>query len=249
MSELTIITTVFNAEDTIRACLESVRRQECSSIEHVIIDASSTDATLYILKEYKKASPYRVTIISEPDEGIYHGMNKGLRLASGDIVGILNADDLYPSDDVLSSVVHVFEEKGVDACYGDLVYFARRNPDENSSARKNGDGGGGNRVVRYWKSGSFDPDKFLWGWMPPHPTFFVRRSVYEKYGYFNPDLGSAADYEIMLRFLFKHRLKAVYIPQVLVHMRTGGASNATLLNRLKANRMDRKAWRVNGLRP
>jgi glycosyltransferase involved in cell wall biosynthesis len=173
-------------------------------------------------------------VVSEPDMGIYHAMNKGLRLATGDVVGILNADDYYPSDDVLAKVIEAFSNPDVDACYGDLVYVDSKDA---------------SKVVRFWRSGDYNSRKFHWGWMPPHPTFFVRRSVYQKYGLFNLELGSAADYEIMLRFLLKHRLKAVYIPQVLVHMRTGGVSNATVANRLKANKMDRKAWSVNGLRP
>jgi glycosyltransferase len=107
----------------------------------------------------------------------------------------------------------------------------------------------GSFIVRYWCSGTFQPQKFYWGWMPPHPTFYLRRSVYEKYGLFNLELGSAADYEIMLRFLLKHRIRVAYIPEVMVHMRTGGTSNASVGNRLRANRMDRKAWEVNGLRP
>ena len=132
------------------------------------------------------------------------------------------------------TVVKAFSDPEVQACYGDLVYVKR---DDIS------------KTVRYWKSGEFKPEKFYHGWMPPHPTFFVRRSVYEQCGLFNLELGSAADYEMMLRLLFKQRIKAVYIPEVLVHMRSGGVSNASVGNRLQANRMDRKAWTVNGLRP
>ncbi len=160
-------------------------------------------------------------------------MNKGIGLASGEVVGILNADDYYPSDDVLARVSAAFSDPEVGACYGDLVYV---------------DGADVGRVVRFWRSGEFDPRKFYWGWMPPHPTFFVRRSVYEQHSLFNLELGSAADYEIMLRFLLRQEVRAAYIPEVLVHMRTGGASNASAANRLRANRMDRRAWEVNGLR-
>lgn len=150
------------------------------------------------------------------------------------MIGILNSDDYYASHDVLTMVSNTFENDSIDACYGDLVYI------DSKDTRK---------ITRNWKSGSFHPRKFYWGWMPPHPTFFVRRSIYEKYGVFNLFLGSAADYELMLRFLGKHRISTVYIPKVLVKMRSGGTSNVSLKNRLKANRMDRKAWEVNGLKP
>lgn len=155
-------------------------------------------------------------------------------MASGDIIGILNADDFYARHDVLQTVMEVFRDETIDACFGDICYVEYHNTD---------------KAVRYWQSGDFHYRKFYWGWMPPHPTFFVRKSIYEKYGLFNLDLGSAADYELMLRFLVRHRIRAKYIPKVLVKMRTGGVSNSNLINRLRANRMDRKAWTVNGLSP
>ena len=200
-----------------------------------------------------------VTVVrSEPDNGIYDAMNKGIALATGDVIGILNADDFYADSRVLARVAAVFEDPAVMGCYGDLVYV--------NDARNNGQWivDNGQRKTdncqlsivncqlplhRYWKAGSFDHTRFAWGWMPPHPTFFVRRSVYERYGTFRLDMGSAADYELMLRFLLKERIRAAYIPSVLVAMRTGGASNASLKSRLRANRMDRRAWKVNGLTP
>lgn len=230
MVELSIVTTAFNAARTIQDCIESVNSQG-QSIEHIIIDGGSTDGTLEIIEEYKLCL---AKIVSEPDEGIYDGMNKGLRLATGDIIGLLNADDLYAGPDVLEKVVKAFSECDVDSCYGNLVYVDPRN---------------NNRVVRYWKPGEYHYRRFYWGWMPAHPTFFVHRTIYEKYGLFNLDLGSAADYELMLRFLVKHRISSTYIPEILVKMRTGGISNASLKNRLLANRKDRLAWKVNGLKP
>jgi len=191
----------------------------------------STDGTLEILR---KREGHGLRVVSEPDAGIYDAMNKGVALATGEVVGILNADDVYAGPQVLARVAEVFRDPSVEACYGDLVYVDPEDTD---------------RVLRYWRSGTGSPEKFRWGWMPPHPTFFVRRSVYERYGLFSLDLGSAADYELMLRFLVGHRIAAVYIPEVLVRMRTGGMSNASVKNRLKANRMDRRAWRVNALRP
>ena len=230
MVELSIITATFNASKTIECCLESVEAQSCN-VEHIIVDGVSTDSTAQIVKQY---AGHPIQFVSQPDHGIYDAMNKGIAMATGDVVGILNADDFYASDDVLAKVSAVFSDPKVDACYGDLKYVDARNVD---------------RTVRYWKSGAYEQRKFYSGWMPPHPTFFVRRSIYEKYGMFNLDLGTAADYELMLRLLLKHGINTVYIPDVLVHMRTGGKSNVSFSNRLKANRMDRRAWSINGLKP
>lgn len=230
MNSISIITATYNAAKTIRDCLACLKEQT-TAVEHILIDGVSDDSTLSIVNEYTSRLTH---IISEPDQGIYDAMNKGLKIASGDIVGILNADDFYPTSDTLAKVARVFVDPKVDACYGDLLYV---------------DGANRDKTVRNWRSGSFNPGKFYWGWMPPHPTFFVRRSVYEKYGLFNTDLGSAADYEIMLRFLVKYGIQAAYIPEVLVKMRTGGISNISVKNRLAANIMDRKAWEINGLRP
>jgi len=227
---VSIITATFNAETTLSDCIESVSEQSVD-VEHIIIDGASTDGTLKLVEHYRDSL---AKVVSEPDKGIYDAMNKGLKLATGDVIGILNADDFYSSGDVLEKISAIFSDADVDACYGDLVYVDSKDT---------------NKVTRYWHSSKFNSRKFYWGWMPPHPTFFVRRSVYEKQGLFNLNLGSAADYEIMLRFLLKQRLKVVYIPEVLVRMRTGGESNVSLSNRLKANRNDKKAWVVNGLRP
>ncbi len=230
MTNLSIITATFNVANTIKNCLESVRNQSVD-VEHILVDGGSTDKTLEIVAAYKEHLSH---VVSEPDNGIYDAMNKGLNLVSGDVVGILNADDYYVSNKTLEHVTNVFANPTVDSCYGDLIYFDQRNPD---------------RIIRYWRSGSYSPNKFYWGWMPPHPTFFVRRSVYEKYGTFNLSLGTAADYEIMLRFILKHQINTKYLPEVLVRMSAGGVSNASLANRYKANRMDRKAWSINGLKP
>ena len=199
-------------------------------MEHILVDGGSTDGTLTIAEEY----PHLAKIISEPDKGIYDAMNKGVKIANGEIVGILNADDFYPATDTLEKVTKAFSDPAVGACYGDLLYV---------------DGDDTEKVIRNWQSGTFSPRKFYWGWMPPHPTFFVRRRIYEKYGFFNLDLGSAADYELMLRFLMRHRIMTMYIPEVLVKMRVGGMSNISLKNRINANQMDRLAWKVNGLKP
>ena len=230
MLKPTLITVVFNAVETIKDCLESVCRQSLP-VEHIIIDGGSTDGTLKVIEGYRSEL---AKVISERDEGIYDGMNKGLRLATGDIIGLLNADDLYAGSDVLANVIELFQKKDVDSCYGDLIYV---DPVDT------------NRVTRYWRSGSYNYRRFYWAWMPPHPTFFVRRTVYDKFGLFDLRLGSAADYELMLRFLVKHRITTAYNPEIMVKMRTGGKSNISVGNRLNANRNDRLAWKVNGLRP
>lgn len=234
-SFISIITATYNADATITDCLKSIKFQTVP-VEHIIIDGASTDNTLELVREI---SPH-ARILSEPDNGIYDAMNKGIGLATGEIVGILNADDFYTSPDVLAHVAAVFSDPSVAACYGDLQYVQGCAVEKSTESFK---------IIRHWQSDPFCRSKFLWGWMPPHPTFFVRKEIYEQYGLFRLDLGSAADYELMLRFLFKHRIRAVYIPQVLVKMRVGGVSNASLANRIKANRMDRLAWEVNGLKP
>lgn len=223
---ISIVTAVRNGAATIAECAESVRSQTVR-VEHVVVDGASTDRTVEIVRQ---VSP-EARVLSEPDSGIYDAMNKGIAMATGDVVGILNSDDRYPDERTLEPVERLFENPEIEACYGDLVYVE------------------GTRLVRYWKSGEYDASSFRWGWMPPHPTFFARRSLYERFGGFNLALGTAADYELMLRFLVKHGVKAVYIPRILISMRVGGASNVSLRGRIRANRMDRKAWAVNGLPP
>jgi glycosyltransferase len=229
MKTISIITTTLNASDTVGQCINSIKQQSVAA-EHIVIDAGSTDNTAAMLERQAAG----LNILTVPGLGIYEALNRGLALCRGEIIGILNADDYYPSPDILSRVLREFDNPAVDACYGDLVYVRREDT---------------GKIARSWRAGAYDPRNFYHGWMPPHPTFFVRRTVYERYGGFNTDLGTAADYELMLRFLLKHQVHAVYIPEVLVHMRSGGVSNRSLLNRIRANRMDRQAWRVNELQP
>lgn len=230
MTKISIVTVSYNAEETLADCIGSVASQSID-VEHILIDGGSRDGTIRLAETH---FTNLALTVSEPDLGVYDAMNKGIRCATGDIIGILNADDVYHSDQVLSKVIDAFTRGNIGACYGDLVYVDRNDLD---------------KVTRYWKSGTFAPKKFYWGWMPPHPTFFVRREVYEKYGLFRLDMGSAADYELMLRLLLKHCVDVSYVPDILVRMRTGGVSNISLINRLKANRMDRMAWTVNDIHP
>ncbi len=230
MTTLSLITATFNAEKTLAHNIRCVAQQSIA-VEHVIVDGGSKDDTMKVVEAHRE---HLAQVVSEPDDGLYDAMNKGIRMVTGDVVGILNADDFYPSDHVLERVRAQFDDPDVGACYGDLWYVDEHDTD---------------KVTRRWQAGAFERNKFYWGWMPPHPTFFVRRELYDQFGDFNLTLGSAADYELMLRFLLRHGVKARYVPEVLVHMRAGGVSNASVSNRLAANRMDRQAWRVNGLRP
>jgi glycosyltransferase involved in cell wall biosynthesis len=228
--KISIVTATFNSALTIKDTLECIQLQDYPFVEHIIIDGNSIDDTLKIVSEFSHIAK----VISEKDKGIYDAMNKGIGAATGDIIGILNSDDIYISNVILSKIANVFEDKSIDVIYADLQYVKHNNF---------------NRVIRTWKTGEFNKKSFYYGWMPPHPTFFVRKRVYEKVGLFNTSLRSAADYEMMLRILLKYQIPSKYIPQVIVKMRSGGMSNSSLRNRIKANKEDRLAWKLNGLEP
>ena len=234
---ISIITVVRNAGDVIGDALASVAAQTVP-LEHIIVDGLSTDNTASIVRDYEKRENGRkdriVKVIVEKDQGIYDAMNKGISQARGRIIGTLNADDYYPAADILAATVHVMETRSADILYGDLEYVKAQDTSQ---------------VVRRWHSGKFSRQRFYWGWMPPHPTFFARQACYRENGSFNVALGTAADYELMLRFMLKKPNRITYLPRVMVKMRTGGISNASFKNRVSANRMDRAAWKMNGLRP
>ena len=230
---LSIITVVRNGARTIRTCLESVQRQTLSP-EHIVVDGKSTDGTLDILSAAQKRDP-RLVFVSEADTGIYDAMRKGIGRAQGDVIGCLNADDFYASPTVLEQVAQIFSDPTIDSCYGDLLYVRSQSADGAGPRLSEANGElrlPSEKVVRRWRAGVMSPGAFHWGWMPPHPTFFVRRSVYERHGHFRLDLGTSADYELMLRFLVKHRITTQYFPEVLVKMLVGGVSNASFRNRL-----------------
>jgi glycosyltransferase len=225
--KITIITVCFNSAATIRNTIESVLSQTYPDIEHIIVDGASKDNTMAIVNEYKD----RISkIISEPDKGIYDAMNKGLALASGDIIGILNSDDIYADTDVLAVTAENFINSGADCVFGDLVYVDAADTD---------------RVVRYWKSAPYKKGAFRRGWHPPHPAFFVKREIYQKYGVFDTSLRIASDFEIMLRFLVKYKIKSKYFPKIVVKMRTGGESNRNFRNIIIANWECQKAFQKN----
>lgn len=229
--KISVITVSFNSAKTIEDTLSCVQEQSFTNIEHIVVDGASKDGTQEILKKYENG--LAATII-EPDYGIYDAMNKGIRAATGDVIGFLNADDSYVSKKVLENVAEAFSKNDVDSVYGDLCYVSEEDTNE---------------VLRFWRAGKCTEKGFLNGWMPPHPTFFVKRSVLEKYGVFDPTFRFAGDYELILRLLYKHNISTHYIPYCMVKMRIGGAGNRWLENRLIANLEDRLAWKKNNLKP
>ncbi len=227
--KITIITVCFNSEKTINKTLNSVASQVYDNIEHIIIDGKSTDQTINIVKEYLHIKK----IISESDNGIYHAMNKGLEIATGDIIGFLNSDDFYANNHVLRKIVSVFVgNRDIDACYSDLDYIDQVD---------------NKKIIRHWKSCKFTEGLFAKGWCPPHPTFFARRSVYERFGGFNIDYKLASDNDIMMRFLEVHKINVKYVPEVWVKMRLGGTTNKNFRNIILQNLEILKALSQNGL--
>ena len=227
--DISIITVSYNAARTIEESILSVVAQEHVSIEHIIIDGGSTDGTRVAIEKHRNSLAH---VVVEPDNGVYDAMNKGIRLASGDIIGILNADDVYYNNTCLQKVIDAFTEFDTDAVFGDLVYVKPNNP---------------NKIVRYYRSDMFSVEKFARGCMPAHPTFFVRRECYDKYGLFSTDYRIAADFELLVRFLFKNKISYHYIPDILVKMRTGGISTRNLKSNLILNKEIVRACRANGL--
>ena len=206
--KISIITVVWNNKNSIKNAIDSVLNQTYKNIEYIIIDGVSTDGTIEIVRSYgDKVSKF----LSEPDSGLYDAMNKGIFLATGDVVGILNSDDFYIDDQVIQRVVKEFEVKDVDSVYADLEFVKPVNLD---------------KTVRYYDSSKFNPSKFAYGWMPAHPTFFVKKDIYKKYGVFRADLKIAADFDILARFLFTHKISYSYMQEVLVKMRLGGVSTS-----------------------
>lgn len=227
--KISIITAVFNARETIERALDAVAAQDYPYIEHVVVDGGSTDGTAETLD--RRRSDIDV-LVSEKDEGIYDALNKGIGLATGDVIGFLHADDSFANERVVSRIAATFEDGKFDAAYGDLVYVSKANA---------------GKVVRYWRAGDFSRSRLAWGWMPPHPTFYVRREIYERLGRFRTCYRIAADYDCMLRFLGPGGVVPAYVPEVLVWMRLGGASNRSLRSLLRKSREDYMALRMNGI--
>lgn len=227
--KITIITAVFNRAATIGQAIESVARQTGVDIEHLVIDGASGDGTLAEVEAKRHPG---LVVYSEPDKGIYDALNKGITRARGDVVGLLHSDDFFARDDVLNLVMNQFSQPDVDAVHGDLHYVAA----EDTS-----------KIIRHWKAGSYDPAKLRQGWMPPHPTLFVRREVFEKHGAYDTSYQISADYEAVLRWFGKARIRSAYIPEVLVKMRVGGESNKSFSRIMRKSREDYRALRTNGV--
>lgn len=228
---VSIITVVRNAKATIGQALASVAAQDYPQVEHWVLDGESTDGTKQVIESFAQEHP-EVRWRSKADKGMYHALNQGIELASGQIIGFLHADDFFANPHVISSVVAAFKQ-GVDAVYGDLVYVDAQ---DTSS------------IKRYWQAGNFKPGTFIKGWHPPHTALFLRRDVYQRYGDFDTSFPIGNDVELMMRLFEKHRIRSVYLPQVLVHMRTGGISNRSFKNILAQNQTIMRAFKQNDLK-
>lgn len=231
MVKVSIITATYNSEDTIKDTILSVQNQSLENVEHVIVDGGSTDATVDIIK---KLSYKGLRYVSEKDDGIYDALNKGVGMATGDVIGVIGSDDFYTNDAVLMNVARAFEKKDTDSLFGDIQYVNRDDT---------------KKVTRYWEAGEYERSNFLKGWMPPHLSFFLKKNIYMKYGLYRPEFKFSGDYELMLRVLYKHNITSQYLPGIMITMRNGGTSTKNLKNRLKANKEDRLAWQVNDLEP
>lgn len=230
--KISLITATYNSGRVLRTTLESVLKQTYSDIEYIIIDGASKDNTMDLVHEYEPLFNGRIKWISEPDKGIYDAMNKGIRMATGDIVGIINSDDFYHRTDVLSRVAEAFEEPRVQAVYGDVRFVHPGDLD---------------KTIRYYSSKVFSPKLFRYGFMPAHPTFFTYKKYFEEFGYYKTDYKIAADYELLVRFLYVHKLQAKYLPLDFMKMRTGGVSTASVRSNILLNKEIVRACRENAL--
>lgn len=230
--KVSIITITYNSAITLRDTMEAVLSQTSKNIEYIVVDGASKDDTVKIIKEYESKFNGQMRWVSEPDKGLYDAMNKGIRMATGDIVGIINSDDFYHRTDVIAKVVEGFQENGIEAIYGDVRFV---NPDNLD------------KTVRYYSSKHFSPQLFRYGFMPAHPTFFTYRRYFEEFGYYKTDYKIAADYELLIRFLYTHKLKSKYLPLDFMKMRMGGASTASIKSNILLNKEIVRACRENDI--
>ncbi len=229
---ISLITVCYNSSAYIRSAIESVLSQTYPDIEYILVDGGSTDATVAIIQGYEPCFEGRMRWVSEPDKGIYDAMNKGIRMATGEVVGILNSDDFYTDPDGIARMAQTFQSQNVDSCFADVRFVHPENLE---------------KTVRYYSSAHFHPGKFRYGFMPAHPTFFVRKAFFEKYGYYQTDYKIAADYELLIRFLYTHKLSYAYIPTALIKMRTGGASTRSLKSNYILNKEIVRGCKENGI--
>lgn len=231
---ISIITATYNSAATIRNTIDSILNQTFKDIDYVVVDGGSKDGTIDIIKEYESRFEGRLRWISEKDNGIYDAMNKGLKMATGDIIGILNSDDIYEDSTVLADIIKAFTDSKADAVFGNLLFVK-----ENDT----------NAIVRTWQGSDYEEGSFLKGWHPAHPTFYVKNDIYRKYGYFDVSFEVSADFELMLRFIEKERIKTHYLNRNIVRMRMGGESTGSLSKIIKGNKNVLRAFKKNNLKP
>jgi glycosyltransferase len=229
--KVSIITITYKAEGTLEDTIQSVLNQSYNNIEYIIIDGKSTDGTMDIISKYSEKIS---KIVSEKDNGLYDAINKGINLATGDVIALLHADDFYIHQDVIKEYVKTFNTDNADAVYANLYYVDSHSTD---------------KIIRKWNSGKYKNGLFKWGWMPPHPTFIAKKSIYNRFGVYRLDYKTAADYECLLRLIHVNRIKLAYLDKYVIKMRVGGKSNESVKNRLNANIEDRKAWEDNYVKP
>lgn len=232
MLKFSLVSVTFNSDATLNDTIESILNQSFPNLEYIVVDGLSKDNTVNVIKEYEPRFNGRLKWISEKDKGLYDAMNKGIRMATGDIVGIINSDDFYHRTDILAKVADAFQDKTVQAVYGDVRFV---NPDNLD------------KTVRYYSSKKFSPNLFRYGFMPAHPTFFTYRKYFDEFGYYKTDYRIAADYELLIRFLYTHHLNAKYLPLDFMKMRTGGTSTASFKSNLLLNKEIVRACRENGI--
>lgn len=231
--KISIITVSFNSSVTIQNTIESLLAQTYSNIEYIIVDGLSKDKTVDIIKEYEPKFNGRLRWVSEKDKGLYDAMNKGIRMATGDVVGIINSDDFYHKTDVIYKIANSFKQPEVEAVFADVRFV---NPDNLD------------KTVRYYSSKNFSPKRFKYGFMPAHPTFFTYKKYFDEFGYYKTDYKIAADYELLIRFLHTNKLKYRYLPLDVMKMRTGGASTASIKSNILLNKEIVRACRENGIK-
>ncbi|MEJ7737965.1 MAG: glycosyltransferase family 2 protein [Chitinophagaceae bacterium] len=226
--QISVVTVTFNSESTLADTLRSVASQDYAEVEHILVDGGSIDGTVDIIKSF----PHVKKWVSEQDRGLYDAINKGIQMARGDVVGILNSDDFFPDNQVLSSIAQTFLDHPVEAVYGDIAFVKPTNL---------------KKIIRLYRSAAFSPRKFAFGYMPAHPSFYVKRDVYKRFGLYKLDYKIAADYELLMRFLYRNHLSCRYIDKILVYMRTGGVSNKSIFSRYILNKEIIQACRENGV--
>ena len=229
--KISIITATYNSSKSLKSCIDSVVMQDYGSIEYIIIDGKSSDSTTDIVNNYQATYSY-IKMVSENDSGIYDALNKGLALATGDVIGFLHSDDLFPSNTIISELASKINNDNLDGIYGDLQYVTKENT---------------NKIIRFWKSCEFRPELLKMGWMPAHPTLFLKKEIYLKHGQFNKSFEISADYDFMLRVLKDNTFKFGYLQKVITKMRLGGASNRSIKNIIKKTKEDLRALRLNNI--